>query len=183
MSIRVVFEISQRDLKRFRSEIRRARRSVRDMQEADILAAADTALSNVVTQPAPDFIRERLPKLRALISMLRDSGWALPKTQRTKVLSVLAYFSDPDDLIPDVIPGLGLLDDAIMIELIFRDLHHDIEAFEDFCHYRDTYYKRHKIGRDAVTRAERLDTKRKQLYGRANRRKQRDRERGGQAVL
>jgi len=182
MSIRIVFEISQRDLQRFRSEMRRVRRTVRNVDEADILATADAALSRIVTQPAPDFISQRLPKLQTLINMLRDGGWALPKTQRTKVLSVLAYFSDPDDLIPDVIPGLGLLDDAIMIELIVRDLHHDIEAFEDFCHYRDIYYKRHKIGRDAVTRAEQLAAKRKQLYARANRRKQRDRKQGTAAL-
>jgi len=183
MTIRVVFEISQRDLKRFRSEMRRSRQTVKDADEADILESAEVALASILDQPAPDFISERLPKLRSLIAMLRDADWGLPKSQRTKVLSVLAYFSDPDDMIPDVIPGLGLLDDAIMIELIFRDLHHDIEAFEDFCHYRDTYYKRHKIGRDAVTRARRLKTKRKELYTRANRRKQRDREQGSNHAL
>lgn len=183
MSMRVVFEISKRDLRRFRSEMRRSRKAVAGTAESAILAAAEATLDQVVDQPAPDFIRERLPRLGELISMLRDDVWALPKSQRSKVLAALAYFSDPDDLIPDVIPGLGLLDDAIMVELILRDLHHDIEAFEDFCHYRDTYYKRHKIGRDAVTRAQRLKAKRKELFARANRRKQRDKEHGAQRAI
>ena len=178
MSIRVVFEISQRDLQRFRNEMRRARRAVTGEAAKDILRAATDAFAALEDKGAPDFIRERLPRLGTLTAMAGDPDWALPKSQRTKVLAVLAYFSDPDDLIPDVLPGLGLLDDAIMIELIFRDLHHDIEAFEDFCHYRDNYYKRHKIGRDAVTRAKRLRTRRKELFARANRRKRRDREHG-----
>ena len=181
--MRVVFEISQRDLKRFRSEMRRVRHSVRDADEIDILDAADASLAAFIDQPAPDFISERLPRLKSLINMMRDTDWAVPKSQRTKVLAVLAYFSDPDDLIPDTIPGLGLLDDAIMIELIFRDLHHDFEAFQDFCHYRNSYYKRHKIGRDAGTRAQRLKAKRKELYGRANRRKQKDRQQHAKQAL
>ena len=41
MSIRVVFEISNRDLQRFRSEMRRARRSVTGTAAEDILDAAD----------------------------------------------------------------------------------------------------------------------------------------------
>ena len=178
MSIRVIFEISNRDLKRFRSEMRRARRAMTGIPAEDILNTADQAFLAVVDKGAPDFIRERLPRLRTLTDMVRDPDWALPKSHRTKVLAVLAYFSDPEDLIPDVIPGLGLLDDAIMIELIFRDLHHDIEAFEDFCHYRDNYYRRHKIGRDAATRQKRLQLRRRQLLARANRRKRRDREHG-----
>jgi uncharacterized membrane protein YkvA (DUF1232 family) len=183
MTIRVVFEISPRDLQRFRAEMRRARRRVTGVATNEILAAAEKAFAAIAVDKAPDFIRERLPRLDTLIGMVRDEDWALPKSQRYKVLSVLAYFCDPDDLIPDVIPGLGLLDDAIMIELIFRDLHHDLEAFEDFRHYRETYYKRHKIGRDAMTRAARIKARRKELLARANRRKRRDREHGGEGVF
>ena len=183
MSIRVVFDISPRDLQRFRSEMRRARRQISGVAAEEILKAAEKAFNAVADKEAPDFIRQRLPRLGTLIGMVRDADWALPKSQRTKVLGVLAYFSDPDDLIPDVIPGLGLLDDAIMIELIFRDLHHDIEAFEDFCHYRDNYYRRHKIGRDAVTRGKRIKLRRRELMARANRRKRRDRERGAKGAV
>ena len=56
--------------------------------------------------------------------------------ERSPVLAALAYVCDPEDIIPDDIPGIGLLDDAVMIELVFRELRHEIEAYEDFRRYR-----------------------------------------------
>jgi len=174
MTLTVSFEISDRDLKRFRAEMRRARQSVRDADENDILEAAEATLAELERENLPDFIAQRIPQLEALLAMLRDQDWKVTKGGRDKVLAVLVYFSDPDDLIPDLIPGLGLIDDAVMIELVIRDLKHDLEAYLDFCHYRETYFKRHKIGRDAVTRAKRLNAKRADLEARAMRRRQRD---------
>ena len=174
MSLKVSFEISDRDLRRFRAEMRRARQSVRDADEKDILAATDAALAQLDGQQLPDFMSQRLPQLTKLIAMVRDQEWPLSAAARSKVLAALVYFSDPEDLIPDVIPGLGLLDDAIMIELVLRDLKHDLEAYSDFSHYRDTYFKRHKIGRDAHTRQQRLAARRRDLQARAKRRRQAD---------
>ena len=48
------------------------------------------------------------------------------------MLSGLAYLCDPEDLIPDDIPGIGMLDDAVMIELVFRELRHELDAYQDF---------------------------------------------------
>jgi uncharacterized membrane protein YkvA (DUF1232 family) len=58
------------------------------------------------------------------------------------VVAALAYFADPNDAIPDNVPVLGYLDDAIMIELCVRDLKFEIEAYEDFRHWRDSEAKR-----------------------------------------
>ncbi len=58
------------------------------------------------------------------------------------MLAALAYVCDPEDIIPDEIPGIGLLDDAVMIELVLRELRHTIEAYEDFCAYRKVSPKR-----------------------------------------
>ena len=69
--------------------------------------------------------------------MIEDSEWKIPEEERADVLSALAYFSDPEDLVPDHIPVLGFLDDAIMIELVAEELKDDIEAFlSNFVAYR-----------------------------------------------
>ena len=51
---------------------------------------------------------------------------------RSHVVQGITYFAEPEDMNPDKVPVLGFLDDAIMVELIVRELKHDIEAYEDF---------------------------------------------------
>jgi uncharacterized membrane protein YkvA (DUF1232 family) len=77
------------------------------------------------------------------------------------VLNALAYFTEPDDLIPDHIPGLGFLDDAIMVELVVRELEHEIEAYRDFCDFRESHTA---SGRDdwLTERREELQTRMRQ---------------------
>ena len=57
-----------------------------------------------------------------MIAMVEDHGFGLPQENRENVLTALAYFASPDDIVPDNIPVLGFLDDAIMIELCVREL-------------------------------------------------------------
>ena len=80
-----------------------------------------------------------------MIRMLTDHEWRLPQKDTVRVLNALAYFSEPEDLIPDHIPGLGFLDDAIMIELVVRELRHEIDAYEDFCDFRLNHDRRKGI--------------------------------------
>jgi uncharacterized membrane protein YkvA (DUF1232 family) len=93
------------------------------------------------------------------------------------LLNALAYFAEPEDLIPDHIPGLGFLDDAIMVELVVRELRHEIEAYEDFCAFRTREEKRlgGKQKGSGITRKEWLETRRNELISRMRRRRRRDR--------
>jgi uncharacterized membrane protein YkvA (DUF1232 family) len=84
----------------------------------------------------PDFIKSRLLRLDDMIAMVRDEAWHLPEEDRGRVLSALVYFCDPKDIIPDNVEVLGFLDDAVMIELCVRELKHELEAYDDFCDYR-----------------------------------------------
>jgi len=69
--------------------------------------------------------------------MLEDPDWKLEGAHRKRVLEALAYFADPSDLVPDQIPGLGLLDDAIMVELVAQELRPELDAYALFCGYRE----------------------------------------------
>jgi uncharacterized membrane protein YkvA (DUF1232 family) len=97
----------------------------------------------------PDFIKERLLRLDDMIAMVRDEGWHLPEEDRQRVLSALVYFCDPKDIIPDNVEVLGFLDDAVMIELCVRDLKHELDAYDDFCDYREHEAKRRGSTRPA----------------------------------
>jgi len=137
MSLRVSFELDDNDLTHFRLIMREARKAAARMAPEDIVAAAEDLLQDIGTTGTPGFIQKRIEKLRLLIRMMSDLEWRLPHQEATRVLNALAYFTEPDDLIPDHIPGLGFLDDAIMVELVVRELEHEIEAYRDFCEFRE----------------------------------------------
>ena len=136
MGLRVSFELDDNDLTHFRLIMREARKAASRMAPEDIVAGAEELLQDIGTTGTPGFIQERIDKLRLLLRMMSDLDWRLPHREATRVLNALAYFTEPDDLIPDHIPGLGFLDDAIMVELVVRELEHEIEAYRDFCEFR-----------------------------------------------
>lgn len=168
MTMRVTFEISDKDLRHFRECMQKARNAVRDADESDIIDAARGLFEEVAGANAPAFIRERVAQLEAMVGMLTDEDWAMPEPGRGRVLCALVYFCDPEDLIPDSIPGIGYLDDAIMIELVFRELKHEIEGYRDFVAFRDNFAT--KLRGSGEARKARLANKRGKLLDRIERR-------------
>ena len=176
MGLRVAFELDDDDLKHFRLIMREARKAAARMAPEDIVAAAEAQLSDVLDTSAPGFILERIGKLRLMINMLTDIQWRLPHDEARRVLNALAYFTEPEDLIPDHIPGVGLLDDAIMIELVVRELKHEIEAYQDFCDFRTS--SRGRRG-ETAGRSGWLEKRRGELHARMRRRRQKSAAKGG----
>ncbi|MEL7185406.1 MAG: YkvA family protein [Pseudomonadota bacterium] len=170
--MRITFELNDDDLKHFRLIMKEARQVAARIPPEEIVAAAEELLGKVEAATAPGFIVDRLTKLSLMISMLSDIEWRLPHHDAKRVLNALAYFAEPEDLIPDHIPGLGFLDDAIMVELVVRELRHEIEAYEDFCSYRERMRKENGQSTGA-TREGWLDSRRKELQSRMHRRRKR----------
>jgi len=168
--LKVTFELSDKDLRHFKRVMREARGKAKNQQETELISAARVLLAQVREATLPDFIQTRLLRLETMIEMLEDSEWNLAGADRERVVSALAYFDEPMDLIPDAVPGFGFLDDAIMVELVVRDLKHDIEAFEDFCAYRNSEAKR-RGGESTIHREEWIGAKRTQLHQRMRRRR------------
>ena len=174
MSLKVTFELVDADLKHFRRIMREAREVAQKLSAEEIISATESLLSDVRSARIPEFILDRLERVRTLISMLRDDEWNLPEPERGRVLNALAYFCEPEDIIPDQVPGLGFLDDAIMVELLVRELRHEIEAYQDFCKARAA---RDAGAEDGRSRAEWLEARRQALQSRMRNRRRRERER------
>ena len=171
MPYKLTIELSDRDLRHFRRELRKARESVQIADDEEILTAAVDLVAAMRRADLPDFVAERLDRLQLLLAMLADDDWKLTDDERSPVLSALAYLCDPEDLIPDDIPGIGMLDDAVMIELAFRELRHELDAYSDFREYRAGLGKQAALRRDPETLARKLDQRRKQLMARMRRRR------------
>lgn len=134
--MRITIELEPGDIERFMQALSRSRRVAQEADEADILDAAKQALDTLPIASAPSYVRKRIGGVQRLIAMIEDDAWALPPPARVDVLEALVYFSDPEDLIPDDIEVIGLLDDAIMLELVLRKLQSVLHAYDDFCEYR-----------------------------------------------
>ena len=176
MTLKVTFELSNKDLRHFRTIMREARAAAKETPDDKVISAAQKLLDDVRSASVPDFVVERLNRLQRLIDMLHDEEWQIPKRERGRVLNALAYFTEPDDLIPDHIPGLGFLDDAIMVELVARELRHEIDAYEDFCKFREELRQKRKAASSAnLSPDEKLAKRRKALHERMRRRNSRRR--------
>lgn len=174
--MKVTFNLSDADLKYFRKVMQEVREKHKRSSEDQIVESARTLIAAVQATTVPDFITERIEKLTQLIDMLEDGEWALAGRDRERVVRGMAYFAEPDDMIPDKVPVLGFLDDAIMVELVVTELEHELQAYEDFCTFRKTQEERFGDD-DPTTREEWLAARRKSLHQRMRRRRSRRRDR------
>ena len=172
MALSLNFELSDRDLEHFQAAQAKAREAAQGKSEQEIVDWSTKLLVDAQKVAIPDFIKERLLHLDDMIAMVRDDAWAMSGEDRDRVLSALTYFCDPDDVIPDNVAVLGYLDDAIMIELAVRELTHELEAYDDFCDFRQRQAERQGIEPAKVGRADWLDSRREELVDRMHRRRE-----------
>jgi uncharacterized membrane protein YkvA (DUF1232 family) len=161
----VTFTLGARDVRHLRSVAERTAARASQRPEAQILAAARGRAAEVRKFHPPQYVLERVAGLEELIELLEDSDWQPPERVRQRVRAALTYFTDPDDLIADEVPGLGFLDDAIVIELLARELRHERAAFRTFARFRSSA-RRRRAARDPEWLARKLAEKRRFLRSR-----------------
>jgi uncharacterized membrane protein YkvA (DUF1232 family) len=167
--MKVSFELSPRDIRYFRERLRLVREGEGARDEATVIRLAAKLVTEASAAEPPEFVLTRIARLEHLIAMLRDDEWRLEGRDRVRILDALAYFVDPDDLIPDRVPGIGYLDDAIMVELVVRELKHEINAYEDFCEFRKSHPRTASV--------DDLEARRRDLQARMRRRRRSERQR------
>lgn len=179
MALTINFDLQEQDLDYYRDIMLKTQTAVRELDRAEVLNAA-RKLAGEVREQVPDFVASRLKQLEQLVDMVEDNHWDLTEDEKLDVLSALAYFSKAEDLIDDRLPVLGFLDDAIMIELVARELADDLKAYDEFCVYRRQEIERR--GEEAhTTKADWLEAKRQELHSWMRRRRAEKRGSSGSA--
>ena len=168
MAIKIVLELSDADLKYYRGVMDSIWKKNQKRDEKELIAGAQRLLKQATKAGAPDYVSQRLSELEVLCAMLDDREWPLEDDDRNRIRAALGYFAIAKDMIPDKIPGLGFLDDALMAELVTGELEPELEGYKAFCEYRDGE-KKHR-GKTKVSRLEWLAAKRRQIWMRIKRR-------------
>lgn len=121
------------DVAYFRARFREAKRDAAATDPKHVIEGVRELIGRVRSQKKiPSFLEDAVATLESLMRMVEDEQWALPKNEAAQILAGLAYFSNPADLIPDEIPGMGFLDDAIFIWLLGEEFEHDIWGYRKF---------------------------------------------------
>jgi hypothetical protein len=174
--LRVSFNLHDADLQHFAEVAQQTQALARTQPEDAIIAAAREVIERSTQAQLADFVKERYSRLRTMLDMVADEDWRLSSADRQRVINALACFSAPTSG-----AGGGLLDHAIMIELVGRDLQHDIEAYADFCRLRAEQSGK-RAGSPAADREKWLGQRRASLQERMHSRRQRDLSSAGSSV-
>ncbi len=136
--IKVTFTLDAEDAKYFRALHRRAKKHANPDDAEKIIRDVRKIIAKVDgMKTVPHFVQEAIATLESLVEMMVDEEYALPTREKKEVVAALAYFAHPDDLIPDNVPALGFLDDAIMIKFVEEELKEEIWGFDKFRTFRE----------------------------------------------
>ncbi len=179
MPFRLSFNLRDEDLCHLEEVAQQVQARTREQSAEAIVAAAREVLEHGERAHVAQFVRERFVRLRTLIDMASDPDWQPSDADHQRLLNALACFSATEQSEGAV----GLLEHGIMIELVSRDLEHDLDAYHAFCKLRDRASKRRRPGAEqSEQRDEWLAQKRTELQLRMRERRERDLDKAGSAV-
>jgi hypothetical protein len=174
--VRISFNLDDSDLEHLATIAQQTQLRARSEPADAIVAGAREVLETANRAQLAGFVKERYSRLETMLQMVTDPQWTLSSEDRQRALNALACFGS------SAAPAspTALLDHAIMIELVSRDLHHDLEAYRDFCRSRESYEKRHSTPDADSERF--LQERCKQLQERMHKRRRRDLDSAGSAL-
>ena len=167
MSVRVSFSLDDADLEHLAGIAQQTQLRARNEPADAIIAGAREVLETANRAQLAGFVKERYSRLDTMLRMVGDLEWQLGPEDRQRTLNALACFSSATEAASPSV----LLDHAIMIELVSRDLHHDLDAYRDFCKSRDAYDQTHAQGPE---RDRWLQERRRTLQERMHKKRRRD---------
>ena len=107
--------------------------------DPDDIAQAKKEIANIRATNADGYILNQVNNLESMMAMVEDQTWKIKKVNMEKINATIKYFVDEDDVIPDNIPGIGYLDDCIIIDSTMDEVCDELMEFEDFCRTRMVY--------------------------------------------
>jgi len=100
--------------------------------DADQIMSLVRWLQALPAETAEATIELRMARAESLRLMLDDPDWPLPASVAERGRRLLGYLCRPDDLIPDSLPLIGHLDQALMVELSWSEFAGEVQDYLDY---------------------------------------------------
>jgi len=139
------------------------------INELTIIKEVQSALTKQKAIVQVAYVLNHIAVLENMLNMLIDKKWHLPRQDKQYVLSALQYFTENNDVIPDDIPVVGLLDDCIVIDIVVEKIIDELRSYNEFSKAakiyasNDEYYSVDKW----------IETKKREMYSRLRHRRSR----------
>ena len=121
---------------RFNSIVRQLNPEHAPFSADQIAGAARRVLRAAMKGQESAFIKARMRRAGEMRSALKDKQWTIPAPLGAKMREIIDYLDDPTSLIPNDVPIVGQLDDAILVDIAMDGLRGELEAYADFCRFR-----------------------------------------------
>ena len=116
-------------LKQFEQNKQKAEKLLNDKDKMErFLQRLEKKLSKIPL--AGEYLSD-IPVLISLVKAYIEKRYQeIPLGSIIAIVAVLIYFLNPFDLIPDFIPGIGVLDDVAVIAIAYKFVHDDIQEYK-----------------------------------------------------
>jgi uncharacterized membrane protein YkvA (DUF1232 family) len=130
------FHLTAASVDRFNALLARVGRRAAPLDCDRLATAARELRDGVAGAGEPACILQRMKRLEAAARMLDDGQWE-PDDDAGNVASLMVHYANGRyQLLPNSLPTVGHLDDAIAVEAAWPSLQDEVAAFLDYCRVR-----------------------------------------------
>ena len=129
---KVIEVLSEEEVQaRFDKSKEKAKKLLEDEDKMDrFLERLEKKLKHI---PVVGGILSEIPTLISLVkAFIQKKYLEIPIGSVIAIVGALIYFLSPVDLIPDLLPAIGLADDAAVLTLAFKLVHDDVVEFKSW---------------------------------------------------